>query len=103
MIFIKPILQMNANRAFKVHTLVFFIILVCNVGGCLSAIGDPPLFVGFLYGVPFFWPTFNLFMPFITLLLPILLLYYIVDGRYFRKENSATFLKDFKIKTAPKI
>ena len=57
MVLIHPLLRANAHRGRKVHLVVFFILLVANVGGSLSPLGDPPLFLGFLKGVPFFWPT----------------------------------------------
>jgi Na+/H+ antiporter NhaD/arsenite permease-like protein len=56
---IRPLLKINRARTYKVHTFVFFIFIVSNIGGCLLPIGDPPLFLGFLRGVPFGW-TFNL-------------------------------------------
>src|SRR2546430_13683635 len=60
MILIRPLLRANAARLHNVHVVVFFIILVANVGGALSPLGDPPLFVGFLRGVDFFWTTRHL-------------------------------------------
>ncbi len=59
MLLIRPLLETNRERKFKVHTVVFFIFVVCNCGGCLLPIGDPPLFLGYLRGVPFMW-TFAL-------------------------------------------
>ena len=59
MVLIRPVLRANANRKSKVHIVVFFIFLVSNIGGSLTPLGDPPLFLGFLHGVPFFW-TLNL-------------------------------------------
>ncbi|MCZ6835729.1 MAG: sodium:proton antiporter, partial [Planctomycetota bacterium] len=59
MLLIRPLLKTNHERKYKVHTVIFFIFLVSNIGGTLLPIGDPPLFLGFLYGVPFFW-TFQL-------------------------------------------
>lgn len=55
MLLIRPLLETNRQRRQVVHTVVFFIFLVCNCGGCLLPIGDPPLFLGYLQGVPFFW------------------------------------------------
>ncbi len=55
MILIRPLLRANAARLHNVHVVVFFIFLVANIGGALSPLGDPPLFVGFLHGVDFFW------------------------------------------------
>jgi hypothetical protein len=72
MILIRPLLRANAARLHNVHVVVFFIILVANVGGALSPLGDPPLFVGFLHGVDFFWTTGHLLMP--TVLVAVLVL-----------------------------
>jgi len=60
MILVRPLIRANAQRARQAHVIVFFIILVANVGGALSPLGDPPLFVGFLHGVDFFWPLQHL-------------------------------------------
>ncbi len=59
MLLIRPLLETNRERKFKKHTVIFFIFVVCNCGGCLLPIGDPPLFLGYLRKVPFLW-TFNL-------------------------------------------
>jgi len=61
MVLIRPIIRMNKYRKSKVHLIIFFIFLVSNIGGSLTPLGDPPLFLGFLHGVPFFW-TFNIFL-----------------------------------------
>ncbi len=55
MVLIRPLLRANARRRYKTHTVVFFMFLVANIGGSLTPLGDPPLFLGFLRGVPFFW------------------------------------------------
>lgn len=55
MLFIRPIIRANLHRQYRVHTIVFFIFLVANAGGILTPLGDPPLFLGFLKGVDFFW------------------------------------------------
>src|SRR5581483_3759882 len=60
MILIRPLIRANAARRSMTHVVIFFIILVCNVGGALSPLGDPPLFVGFLRGIDFFWTTRHL-------------------------------------------
>ncbi len=62
MLLIRPLLQTNRERQHVAHTVVFFIFLVSNIGGCLTPLGDPPLFLGYLAGVPFAW-TFRLFVP----------------------------------------
>src|SRR5205814_9269159 len=55
MLLIRPLLRANRDRRHRAHTMVFFIFLVANIGGALTPLGDPPLFLGFLHGVPFFW------------------------------------------------
>ena len=60
MIMIRPIIRANDNRPFNAHVIVFFIFLVSNIGGSLTPLGDPPLFIGFLRGVDFFWTTSHL-------------------------------------------
>lgn len=62
MILIRPLIRANVSRRYNVHVMIFFIILVANVGGALSPLGDPPLFIGFLNGVDFFWTTRNLWI-----------------------------------------
>lgn len=87
MLFIQPFLVVNNNRLHKTHLMIFFIFIVCNIGGCLSAIGDPPLFLGFLNGISFFWPTTHLFPAFITVFLPLLIIFYGVDLYYYNREG----------------
>src|SRR5690606_22839554 len=60
MIMIRPIIRANDNRPFNAHVVIFFIFLVSNIGGSLTPLGDPPLFVGFLRGVDFFWTSQHL-------------------------------------------
>lgn len=60
MIMIRPLIRANDDRIFRAHTVIFFIFLVSNIGGSLTPLGDPPLFVGFLKGVDFFWTTTHL-------------------------------------------
>ncbi len=93
MLLIRPILRSNAWRVYKVHTIVFFIFLVSNIGGALTPLGDPPLFLGFLHGVPFFW-TMNILpeMAFASVIL--LVLYFLLDSYYFRKESKTAVPED---------
>ncbi|HQK99362.1 MAG TPA: sodium:proton antiporter, partial [Smithellaceae bacterium] len=86
MLLIRPILRSNAWRVHKVHTVVFFIFLVSNIGGALTPLGDPPLFLGFLHGVPFFW-TLNILPQMAFASVVLLILYLIVDSYYYRKES----------------
>jgi Na+/H+ antiporter NhaD/arsenite permease-like protein len=62
MILIRPLLRANEHRRANAHVVVFFIFLVCNIGGALTPLGDPPLFIGFLKGVDFFWTAKNLWL-----------------------------------------
>ncbi|CAO3410279.1 sodium:proton antiporter [Azospirillum largimobile] len=79
MLLIRPMLRANEHRRHKVHTVVFFIFLVSNVGGSLTPLGDPPLFLGFLKGVDFFWPTVHLLAPMAFLSVLLLLIYFVLD------------------------
>ncbi len=87
MLLIRPLIRANDNRKHNVHVVVFFIFLVSNIGGALTPLGDPPLFLGFLKGVDFFWTTQHLFAP--TLLVAVILLglFYAIDSYYYRKEG----------------
>lgn len=86
MLLIRPILRSNAWRAYKVHTIVFFVFLVSNIGGALTPLGDPPLFLGFLHGVPFFW-TMHILPEVAFAGAVLLIVYFIMDSYYFRKES----------------
>ncbi|HSC80795.1 MAG TPA: sodium:proton antiporter [Chitinolyticbacter sp.] len=87
MLLIRPLLKANDNRAHNVHVVVFFIFLVANIGGGLTPIGDPPLFLGFLKGVSFFW-TLEHMLPLVLLCVALLLaLFYAIDRHYFNKEG----------------
>ena len=85
MLLIRPILRSNAWRVHKVHTIVFFIFLVSNIGGSLTPLGDPPLFLGFLHGVPFFW-TMHILPEMAFASVVLLILYFILDSYYYKKE-----------------
>ena len=86
MLLIRPILRSNAWRVHKVHTIVFFIFLVSNIGGSLTPLGDPPLFLGFLHGVPFFW-TMHILPEMAFASVVLLALYFILDSYYYKKES----------------
>ena len=83
---IRPILRANKWRKHTVHTVVFFIFLVANIGGALTPIGDPPLFLGFLHGVDFFWTTKIMLFPMCLVSIALLIIYYLIDSFYYRKE-----------------
>lgn len=87
MVLIRPLLRANAGRRRKMHSFVFFIFLVSNIGGSLTPLGDPPLYLGFLQGVSFFWPTTHMFWPFLACALPLLLVYWLIDSWAFAKER----------------
>ncbi len=86
MLLVRPLLQINSERRHTTHTFVFFIFLVSNIGGCLVPIGDPPLFLGFLRGVPFFW-TLRLFPLWLTAVGAVLAVYMVFEIRAHRKES----------------
>jgi Na+/H+ antiporter NhaD/arsenite permease-like protein len=87
MVLIRPIIRANDNRAHNVHVVVFFIFLVSNVGGALTPLGDPPLFVGFLKGISFFWTTTNLFTETMLVAGILLALFYALDSYLYKKEG----------------
>ena len=87
MLLIRPLLKANAHRKYRVHSVVFFIFLVANIGGSLSPLGDPPLFLGFLKGVDFFWTTSHLFLKTLCLSVALLALYFIIDTALYNKEG----------------
>jgi Na+/H+ antiporter NhaD/arsenite permease-like protein len=93
MLLIRPLLQTNAQRKHVVHTVVFFIFLVSNIGGCLLPIGDPPLFLGFLFGVPFLW-TLGLWGPWLMCCCLLLVVYFIWDTIAHRHEEVADIQRD---------
>ena len=88
MLLIRPILRANAWRKHQVHVVVFFIFLVANIGGSLTPLGDPPLFLGFLKGVDFFW-TMKLFPVMTPVALFLLGVFFIFDTIMFKKEGPA--------------
>ena len=96
MLFLRPFLEMNKDRNNKSHLIIFFIFLVSNIGGLLTPLGDPPLLLGYLHGIDFFWELRNLFPYWISYLAVCLAILYIVDKIALRKENSATTLKRSK-------
>ena len=87
MLLIRPLMRAISHRKYKVHTIVFFIFLVANIGGSLTPLGDPPLFLGFLKGVSFFWTTVHMFVPFAVLSAILLGLYFALDTYLFNKEG----------------
>lgn len=87
MLLIRPFLRINKHRKNKAFMVVFFIFLVANVGGALTPLGDPPLFLGFLHSVPFFW-TLKLIKPMVVVVVLMLVTYFILDSYYLKKEQN---------------
>jgi Na+/H+ antiporter NhaD/arsenite permease-like protein len=84
MLMLRPLVRANRHRARTGHIYVFFIFLVCNIGGALTPLGNPPLFLGYLRGVPFFWPVLHLFLPTVALAAAVLAVFYAVDRVIYR-------------------
>jgi len=102
MVMIRPVLKANKTRHNKTHTVCFFIFLVANIGGSLTPLGDPPLFLGFLHQVPFFWVT-KAILPHMLFTTAILLtIFFILDSYYFLREKQPEIIveldKEKKVK-----
>ena len=87
MLMIRPLIRANDKRQHKTHLVVFFIFLVSNVGGSLTPLGDPPLFLGFLKGVDFFWTARYIFPETLFLVVSLMVIFYLIDSYYFKKEG----------------
>ncbi len=94
MILIRPLLRANDGRRHNVHVVVFFIFLVSNIGGSLSPLGDPPLFLGFLRGVDFFWTTRHIFPDTLFVAGIVLAIFMVLDIYLHRRENRLPKIKD---------
>jgi len=103
MVLIHPLLRSNAHRSSKVHLVVFFILLVANAGGATSPLGDPPLYLGFLNGVPFFWPLKALWFPLLILAAILLTVFYVLDRRMAALDPPAPEPEHFHIRGLPNI
>ena len=86
MILIRPLIRANKARTHNIHVFIFFIILVANVGGALSPLGNPPLLVGFLHGVDFFWTAQHLWMQTAIAVVLLLVLFFIFDFLFARRD-----------------
>jgi Na+/H+ antiporter NhaD/arsenite permease-like protein len=84
---IRPLLRANDNRPYAVHVVVFFIFIVSNAAGSLTPLGDPPLFLGFLQGVDFFWTLRHLLPETLTLVGALLALFWVIDSWHYRREG----------------
>lgn len=95
MLLIRPLLRTNSERERVVHTVVFFIFVVSNVGGCLTPLGDPPLFMGYMRGVPFTW-TLSLWPEWLGVVSALLAIYFVWDSIEVRKETDAALRLDLE-------
>ena len=84
---IRPMLRANAGRSYNVHVFVFFIFLVSNIGGSLTPLGDPPLYLGFLKGVDFFWPTVNLLSKTLLVAAILLVVFFFIDSAVYVRDS----------------
>ena len=87
MLLIRPMLRTNSEREYVKHIPLFFIFLVSNIGGALTPIGDPPLFLGYLRGVPFFWTLENLWHIWLFPIVVLLVMFFVVDSYFYGKED----------------
>ncbi|MBK7632536.1 MAG: sodium:proton antiporter [Ignavibacteriales bacterium] len=93
MLLIRPIIQTNKERTLKVHTILFFIAIVANCGGLLTPLGDPPLFMMYLRGAPFTW-FFHLLPEWLVTNAALLIIYFLVDTYYHKKEPASAIIRD---------
>ncbi len=94
MLLIRSLIRANDNRRYRVHTIVFFIFIVANAGGGLTPLGDPPLFLGFLKGVSFFWTVQHMFLPVLLVVCSLLAVYFVIDTIYYRRDAALGFKRD---------
>ncbi len=87
MLLVRPLIRANDDRKHNAHVMIFFIFLVANVGGSLTPLGDPPLFLGFLQGVSFFWTLQHLLLPMLLVSAILLALFFAIDLYFYRREG----------------
>jgi len=93
MLLIRPLLKTNSERKHTAHIPIFFIFVVSNIGGLLTPLGDPPLFMGFIKGVPFFW-TLRLLPLWALMVGGVVAVFYVLDGIRYRKEECRDLIRD---------
>ncbi|MEA1874332.1 MAG: sodium:proton antiporter [Bacteroidota bacterium] len=93
MLLIRPVIKTNSERKYRVHTILFFIAIVANAGGLLTPLGDPPLFLLYLRGAEFSW-FFQLLPEWVFVNMSLLVIYFIVDSFYHKKEPAANLALD---------
>ncbi|RZL92944.1 MAG: sodium:proton antiporter [Variovorax sp.] len=91
MLLIRPLIRANDNRRHRAHVVIFFIFIVSNAGGSLTPLGDPPLFLGFLQGVDFFWTAQHILLDTLFIVGILLAVFYALDRWYYRKEGVRPF------------
>ena len=96
MVLIRPLLRANAARLHNVHVIVFFIFLVANVGGALSPLGDPPLFIGFLHGVDFFWTLKHILYDTAFVAGLLLVAFFVLDVYFYRRDRRVQWIGEQK-------
>ena len=96
MLLVRPFIKMNSWRKRKSHIMIFFIFLISNMGGCLTPIGDPPLLMGFMRGVPFFW-SMHLFPILLFNMVILLTIYYFLDRYNYRKDIAEGMKPDISV------
>jgi len=94
MLLIRPLIRANDARRYNVHVVIFFIFLVANIGGSLTPLGDPPLFLGFLQGVGFFWTMSHMAAPLAIMAAILLTLFFVLDTWLYRREGMVPPLVD---------
>jgi Na+/H+ antiporter NhaD/arsenite permease-like protein len=97
MILIRPLLAANMPRLNNAHVVIFFIFLVANIGGALTPLGDPPLFLGFLHGVDFFWPARNLWLSTLIAAGVVLAIFIVIDTWYYRRDRLVTTVGEARL------
>lgn len=86
MLMVRPLIRANRDRQYRVHIIIFFIFLVANIGGGLTPLGDPPLFIGFLKGVDFLWTIKHMLFPVLFNTILLLTIFYFFDCHYYRLQ-----------------
>lgn len=93
---IRPLIKANKHRHNKVHTILFFIFIVGNIGGSLTPVGNPPLLMGYICKIPFFWTLTNMFLPTLISTIILMVLYFAIDLYFFKKQKSHMHEVDYK-------
>ena len=98
MVLIHPLLRANAHRRRKVHLVLFVIVLVANASGALTPLGNPPLYIGLLQGVPFFWPAIHLMAPLLIVMSLLLAAFFLIDRHLAASEPPAAASERWRVR-----